>query len=129
MSKKAPTTLDGWYDLSKKLTKKDGKYGFVAKWDEIYYAQSVLGGSGGYIFKQKSDGSYDVNDIGLNNDGAIEGGAYIQKFFSEGLFPKGIIGEQGINVLNSLFTEKRQQLSFLVHGHLVHIKKQELTMA
>lgn len=104
--KKAPTTLDDWYDLSKKLTK-DGKYGFVAKWDEIYYAQSVLGGSGGYIFKQKNDGSYDVNDIGLNNDGAIEGGKYIQTFFSEGLFPKGIIGEQGINVLNSLFTEKK----------------------
>lgn len=104
--KKAPTTLDGWYDLSKKLTK-DGKYGFVAKWDEIYYAESVLGGSGGYIFKQKDDGSYDVNDIGLNNDGAIEGGKYIQTFFSEGLFPKGIIGEQGINVLNSLFTEKK----------------------
>ncbi|MGF0002018.1 extracellular solute-binding protein [Bacillus altitudinis] len=104
--KKAPTTLDGWYDLSKKLTK-DGKYGFVAKWDEIYYAESVLGGSGGYIFKQKNDGSYDVNDIGLNNEGAIEGGKYIQTFFSEGLFPKGIIGEQGINVLNSLFTEKK----------------------
>ncbi|MBJ8056749.1 cyclodextrin-binding protein, partial [Bacillus cereus] len=60
-----------------------------------------------YIFKQKNDGSYDVNDIGLNNDGAIEGGKYIQTFFSEGLFPKGIIGEQGINVLNSLFTEKK----------------------
>ncbi|OLP67027.1 Cyclodextrin-binding protein precursor [Bacillus pumilus] len=104
--KKAPTTLDGWYDLSKKLTK-DGQYGFVAKWDEIYYAQSVLGGSGGYIFNQKGDGSYDVNDIGLNNKGAIEGGEYIQTFFSEGLFPKGIIGEQGINVLNSLFTEKK----------------------
>ncbi|MDM5299961.1 extracellular solute-binding protein [Bacillus pumilus] len=104
--KKAPTTLDGWYDLSKKQTK-DGQYGFVAKWDEIYYAQSVLGGSGGYIFNQKDDGSYDVNDIGLNNKGAIEGGEYIQTFFSEGLFPKGIIGEQGINVLNSLFTEKK----------------------
>ncbi|MGE6630581.1 extracellular solute-binding protein [Bacillus sp. NPDC077027] len=104
--KKAPDTLDGWYDLSKSMTKGD-KYGFIAKWDEIYYAQSVLGGYGGYIFKQGKDNSYDVKDIGLNNKGAIEGGKYIQKFFKEGLFPKGMIGEQGINVLNSLFTEKK----------------------
>src|SRR5690606_1087359 len=99
-----PTTLDGWYDLSKELTK-DGNFGFLALFDQIYYAQSVLSGYGGYIFGQDSNGNYDPTDIGLNNSGAIEGAKYIQRFYKEGLFPAGIIGEQGINVLESLFTE------------------------
>ncbi|TSB48473.1 extracellular solute-binding protein [Alkalicoccobacillus porphyridii] len=101
-----PETLEEWYDLSVDQTK-DGQYGFLAKWDEVYYAQSVLGGYGGYVFPQDADGNYDVTDIGLNNEGAVEGGEYIQTFFKEGLFPAGIIGEQGINVLDSLFTEQK----------------------
>lgn len=99
-----PTTLDGWYDYSKKVT--DGKnFGFLALFDQIYYAQSVMSGFGGYIFGTDDKGNYDPADIGLNNKGALEGAEYIQKFYKEGLFPAGIIGEQGINVLESLFTE------------------------
>lgn len=102
--KELPKTLDEWYEYSKKVT--DGKkYGFLALFDQIYYAESVMSGYGGYIFKSKGDGSYDPADIGLNQKGAIEGAAYIEKFYKEGLFPAGIIGEQGINVLESLFTE------------------------
>lgn len=99
-----PKTLDEWYEKSKELTK-DGNYGFLALFDQIYYAQSILGGYGGYIFGTDGNGIYDSTDVGLNNEGAIEGAEYIQKFYKEGLFPAGIIGEQGINVLESLFTE------------------------
>lgn len=99
-----PTTLDGWYELSKELT--DGEtFGFLALFDQIYYAQSIMGGYGGYIFGQDESGNYDPTDIGINNEGAVEGAEYIQKFYDEGLFPTGIIGEQGINVLDSLFSE------------------------
>lgn len=101
-----PVSLEEWYELSKERVE-DGEYGFVAKWDEIYYAMSVLGGEGGYIFPQNEDGQYDVTDIGLANDGAVSGGEYIQTFFEEELFPSGIVGEQGINVLDTLFTEGR----------------------
>lgn len=99
-----PTDIDGWFELSKELTKEDN-YGLLALWDQIYYAQGVLGGYGSYIFGQDADGNYDVSDIGINNEGAIEGAEAIQKFYSEGLFPTGIIGEQGISVLDSLFSE------------------------
>ncbi|MCM3442587.1 sugar ABC transporter substrate-binding protein [Metabacillus halosaccharovorans] len=99
-----PTTLDEWYELSKEMT--DGeKYGFLALFDQIYYAQSVLSGYGGYIFGTDENGGFNGSDIGLNNEGSVEGAQYIQKFYKEGLFPAGIIGEQGINVLESLFTE------------------------
>ncbi|WP_078147591.1 MULTISPECIES: extracellular solute-binding protein [unclassified Exiguobacterium] len=99
-----PQSLDEWYDYSKEVT--DGKqFGFLALFDQIYYAQSVMSGSGGYIFGQDDAGNYDTSDIGLANKGAIEGVTLIQKFYQDKLFPAGIIGEQGINVLESLFTE------------------------
>ena len=99
-----PTTLDEWFDFSKDFT--DGEqYGLLALWDQIYYANSVMSGYGGYIFGQDENGNYDPNDIGLNKDAAIEGLESVQKLYDEGLFPQGIIGEQGINVLDSLFSE------------------------
>ena len=78
-----PQTTDEWLEYSKKVTK-DGNYGLLALWDQIYYAQG---------------------DIGLNNDGAVEAAQYIEQFYKSGVFPKGIIGEQGISTLDSLFTE------------------------
>ncbi|MED4036816.1 extracellular solute-binding protein [Niallia taxi] len=101
---KLPKTLDEWYEYSKQNTSGD-KYGFLALFDQIYYAQSVMSGYGGYIFGKDGSGAYNPEDIGLNSAGALEGAEYIQKFYKEGLFPAGIIGEQGINVLESLFTE------------------------
>lgn len=99
-----PKTLEEWYEYSKKVT--DGKkFGFLALFDQIYYAQSVMSAYGGYIFGKDENGNYNPNDIGLNNAGAVEGAKMIQKFYKERLFPSGMIGEQGINVLESLFTE------------------------
>lgn len=102
--KALPKTIEDWYTLSKKM-KTEKSFGFLALFDQVYYAQSVMSGYGSYIFKRSESGVYDTKDIGLANAGAIEGANYIQKFYKEKLFPSGIIGEQGINVLESLFTE------------------------
>lgn len=64
-----------------------------------------MSGYGGYIFGKNSEGSFNADDIGLNNDGAVEAAQYIEQFYKSGVFPKGIIGEQGISTLDSLFTE------------------------
>ena len=101
--KDLPKTLNEWYQYDKKVTK-NGNYGFLALFDQIYYAQSVMSGYGGYIFNKDDKGNYDAADIGINNKGAVEGAGIIQKFYKEKLFPAGIIGAQGINVLESLFT-------------------------
>ncbi|KAB7668876.1 extracellular solute-binding protein [Bacillus sp. B1-b2] len=99
-----PKTIEEWYDFSKEVTK-DDNYGLLALWDQIYYANGILSGYGGYVFGKDSKGAYNAKDIGLDNTGAIEGAEYISTFYKDGLFPSGIIGEQGINVLDSLFTE------------------------
>ncbi|WYJ91329.1 arabinogalactan oligomer/maltooligosaccharide transport system substrate-binding protein [Enterococcus sp. 9E7_DIV0242] len=99
-----PETTDEWLTYSKKVTT-DNSYGLLALWDQIYYAQGVLSGYGGYVFGSDADGNYDPEDIGLANSGAIKGAEYIKTFYDSGVFPTGIVGEQGINVLDSLFTE------------------------
>jgi arabinogalactan oligomer/maltooligosaccharide transport system substrate-binding protein len=99
----APATMDEVYKFSKDFTK-DGKYGFLALWDNFYFAYGPIGGFGGYVFDQK-DGKYDVTKLGLNNEGAVQGAEYIKKWYKEGLFPKGIIGEKGGSQLDSLFIQ------------------------
>ncbi|MGG3799399.1 extracellular solute-binding protein [Metabacillus fastidiosus] len=101
--KEAPKTMDEVYSFAKGFTK-DGKYGFLAVLDNYYFAHGFIGGMGGYVFKE-NDGALDRDDVGLNNDGAVKGAEYIQKWYKEGLFPKGIIGENGGSAMDGLFNE------------------------
>lgn len=102
-----PDTLEGWYELSQNNT--SDSFAFLALFDQLYYTMGVIGGYGGYIFNQDENGNYLPEEIGLNNEGAIEAVDYVSKFYTEKLFPDGIIGEQGINVLEALFVEGRVQ--------------------
>lgn len=103
LMKEAPGSMDDVYSFAKDFTK-DGNYGFLALWDNFYFAHAPMGGYGGYVFAE-NDGALDPKDLGLNNDGAVEGTEYIQKWYKEGLFPKGIIGENGGSAMDGLFNE------------------------
>jgi arabinogalactan oligomer / maltooligosaccharide transport system substrate-binding protein len=103
LMKEVPKTMDELYTFSKDFTK-DGKYGFLALWDNFYFAHGLIGGMGGYVFNN-NDGTLDPKDIGLNNEGAVEGTEFIQKWYTDKLFPNGIIGENGGSALDGLFQE------------------------
>ncbi len=113
--KDLPKTTDEWLTYSKQQVAA-GKYGLLALWDQVYYAGGILSSYGGYIFNKDAKGNYDTSDIGLNNAGAVKAATYIKSFYDAGVFPKGILGDQGINTLDSLFTEAKPQPSFLVLG-------------
>lgn len=98
-----PENLEDLYTKSQEVTK-DGNYGFLAIWDDFYHAHGVFSGFGGYVFGEK-DSKVDVTDIGLNNDASVEAADYIKKWYAEGLFPKGIIGEKSNDNMNGLFKE------------------------
>lgn len=101
LMEKAPETFDELYEYSKGLGK--DQYGFLALWDNFYFAYGIMGGMGGYVFKN-NDGALDAKDLGLSNEGAVEGAAYIQKWYKD-VFPKGIIGENGGSTMDGLFNE------------------------
>ncbi|MGF2615320.1 extracellular solute-binding protein [Rossellomorea vietnamensis] len=103
LMEEAPSTMDEVYDFSTDFTK-DGNYGFLALWDNYYFAHAPIGGMGGYVFAE-NDGALNPADLGLNNEGAVEGAEYIQKWYEEGLFPKGIVGENGGAAMDGLFNE------------------------
>jgi len=105
MLKEAPASMDDLYKLSTDL-KKDSKYGFLALWDNFYFAHGPIAGYGGYVFKDNG-GKLDPADIGLNNEGAVEGFDYIGKWYKEGLFPKGLIGGGGGQAMDQLFGDKK----------------------
>ena len=101
-------TLDEYKKFSQERHAADaGNYGLIAKFDQIYYAYSVIAPYGGYIFARDEKGNFDVTDVGLSNEGAIEAANYLRTFYEDGTFPAGILGENGLNAIDSLFTEKK----------------------
>lgn len=97
-------TMDDYYAYSSKRVA-EGKLGLLAKFDEIYYAISALEPYGAYVFGKDKTGNYNAEDVGFNNDGAVQATEYISKFYKDGLFPVGIMGQNGLNAIDSLFTE------------------------
>lgn len=101
-----PKTLGEWLTYSQQITDNEkDKYGLISTLDQTYYAEGIMSGYGGYIFGQNADGSYNPDDLGVDNAGSIEGANVIKEFYDEGVLPSGLVGEQGTNVLDSLFTE------------------------
>ncbi|MDQ0217562.1 extracellular solute-binding protein [Peribacillus cavernae] len=118
---KAPRKMDEVYAQAREYRKSD-KYGFIALWDHLYFAQGVLGGFGGYLFKDNGK-AFDRNDIGLNNKGTIQGARYIQKWYKEGLFPHEIIGANGKTGMDQLFSEGKAVSVMTDSSALKELKK------
>lgn len=99
-------SLQAWYDYSK-TQRAENKYGLLAKFDQIYYSWGVIGPMGGYIFGKNDKGGFNPLDVGINKPGAVEAVTFLKKFYADGVFPTGIIGDNGLNAIDSLFTEKK----------------------
>lgn len=62
---------------------------------------------GGYIFAKNDSGGFNPQQVGLNTPGAVEAVTFLKKFYAEKVFPAGILGDNGLNAIDSLFTEKK----------------------
>ncbi len=65
----APETMDELLEVASELTEGD-RYGFMMEPQNLYFVYAFLGGYGGYVF---GDEGTDINDLGLNNEGAVQG--------------------------------------------------------
>lgn len=86
----APKTFDELMALQKDqkyaFAGEDGKsVGFLANWTNFYYAYGLTAGYGGYVFGK--DGT-DPSDVGLANDGAVEGLTYAKSWYDT--WPQGM---------------------------------------
>jgi len=77
------------------------RFGFLIDATNFYYANMFMQGNGGYIFGYDEKTGYDANDIGLNNEGAVNGANLIKSWFEKKLIPTSINGD----IMNGLFKE------------------------
>ena len=90
LMQEAPKTFGELEELAKDskydFAGEDGKNtAFLADWTNFYYAYGLLSGNGGYVFGK--DGT-DPKDLGLNNQGAIDGIEYAKTWYAK--WPKGL---------------------------------------
>ena len=106
LMQEAPKTFGELEELAK-----DSKYdfageegkntAFLADWTNFYYAYGLLSGNGGYVFGKNGT---DPKDIGLNNQGAIDGIEYAKTWYAK--WPKGLQDTKGAaNFIQTQFQE------------------------
>ncbi|HOO73670.1 MAG TPA: maltose ABC transporter substrate-binding protein [Tepiditoga sp.] len=95
-----PATFAELKEIAKDYTT-DETLGFVFDAANFYHAYGFLAGMGGNVFAWDKKTGYDVNNIGLNNEGAIEGLKLITSLYEEGIIPQGANG----NTADSMFKE------------------------
>ena len=123
-------TLDDYYIYSLKMRDSE-QYGLLAKFDDLYYTYGVMAPYGAYIFntaKKNSDSkdTYDVSDIGLANEGAIQGAMELKKFYDKDLFPSVIEGRGALNNIIKLFKNGKASAAILGSFDLMSIRKSKI---
>ena len=85
--KTPPKTWEEVLALDKKL-QAQGKHAISWPITQIYFGYGMISGNGGYAFKRNADGSYDPQDTGVNNDGAVKGVDALMKAINAGAISK-----------------------------------------
>ncbi|WP_404449236.1 extracellular solute-binding protein [Sutcliffiella horikoshii] len=94
-------TMEGLMKVAEEQTDAgQDKYGFLMEATNFYFIYPFFAGNGGYVFNNDGSG-FDATDIGLANEGAVQGGELIQSWFDNGYIPKEINGD----IMSGLFTE------------------------
>lgn len=99
-------TMDEYFKFSEEQKAK-GEYGLIAKFDQVYYSFGAMYAYGGYIFNRDDKGNFNPEDVGLATQGSVDAVSYLKTFFEKGLIPTGILGDNGLNAIDTLFTEKK----------------------
>jgi maltose/maltodextrin transport system substrate-binding protein len=88
-NKKLVTTPPATFEEIPAMTVADGVTRIMWDYNNTYFTFPMLAANGGYAF-QKVGGSYVGTDTGVNNEGAIKGGAMLKALIDDGTMPKGV---------------------------------------
>ena len=86
--KEPPKSFEEVMALDKKLAAQ-GKKAILWDYGNTYFTWPLLAANGGYAFKLKPDGTYDPEDTGVNNAGALKGAELLRKLIAEKYMPTG----------------------------------------
>ncbi|WP_374536632.1 maltose/maltodextrin ABC transporter substrate-binding protein MalE [Chitinimonas taiwanensis] len=83
-----PKTFEEIFAIDKALKAK-GKKAILWDYTNTYFTWPLIAANGGYVFKPKADGTYNIGDVGVNNAGAQKGVEMLVKLVKEGVMPQG----------------------------------------
>ena len=83
-----PKTFDEVFALDAQL-QKQGRRAILWEYTYNYFTWPLLAANGGYAFRQRSDGSYDPSDTGVDSPGALVGAQLIDRLIRQRLMPAG----------------------------------------
>ncbi|MGN1281875.1 MAG: extracellular solute-binding protein [Succinivibrio sp.] len=104
--------FDDYYEYSLQM-KKEGHLGLVAKFDDLFYATTVLSAYDAEIFGTKKFGIVDPEDIRLSSDQAVRAVEDMKRFYDSRLFPSAIQGSGGLSTIIELFCSGKAAVALL----------------
>lgn len=105
-------TLDSYFKYTK-LEKENGRNGFVAKFDDLFYAMPMLSAHGAYVFGRNKIGAVNVNDVGLDTPEAISAIKELKEYYDAKLIPNVVNGLNGSTNLVEMFCQGRAAATIL----------------
>lgn len=84
-----PKSFDEVFALNEKLAA-NGKRAILWDYNNTYFTWPMLAAAGGYIFGENADGTVNVKDTGVNNEGAMKGARTLKMLIDEGVMPRGV---------------------------------------
>lgn len=87
----APATWEEVAAISAQLVEEGTtQYGFIESMNDPYHFFAVQSAFGGYVFGLTDTGAYDVTDVGVDSEGAIASGEWLNELVSSGLMPADV---------------------------------------
>lgn len=81
-----PATFEELLDVAESLTDLEaGKYGFLIQQPDPFHTFALHSAGGGYIFGTDENGVLDPCDLGLDNEGSIEGARILDEMVKRGI--------------------------------------------
>ncbi len=98
----APATWDEVREISAQIMESGAaRYGYVPLFGDPYHQYAMWTAFGTYPFGQNEDGSYNLDDIGLNSEGGLAAAQWLSDYYADGLADV----DMGDEVILGLFEE------------------------
>ncbi len=83
-----PATFEEMFALDKQLAAQ-GKKAILWDYNKSFFTWPLIAGPGGYVFARDAKGDYDPKQVGVNNEGALQGVRMLERLITEGVMPRG----------------------------------------
>ncbi len=103
LAPEAPQTWDEVVAISRELTANNGadqdknRYGFIREEGNPYYFFPIQTAFGGYVFGHNTDGTWNPQDVGMDNAGSLAAAQWYADLFTAGIQPKAMTGETAVS--------------------------------